>query len=113
MNMLKSVNQIGLVNSAAIPKKPVIARKTMIAAMTGPSKTIKNINARTAITPKIANIGKNVRDVLSVAIATTNATIKYQKLFHILADHPHSTHEIGVRKFKIHPIGPRSISSGK
>ena len=43
--MLRRVNHIGLVNTAIMPKKMRTTKKSIIATMTGPSISTKNINA--------------------------------------------------------------------
>ena len=111
--MLRRVNHIGLVNTAIMPKKIRTTKKSIIATMTGPSISTKNINANNATVKNIATTGKSVRVVKADRISTTAPIIEYQKLFQILDVHPHSIHEIGVKKFKIHPIGPKIISKGK
>ena len=111
--MLKRVIHTGLVNNAIMPKKIRTVKKSIIATITGPSIKTKNINAMSATDKNIIVTGKSVRVVKADEIATAVPTIRYQKLFQIFAVHPQSAHEIGFKKFKIHPVGPKIRFIGK
>ena len=111
--MLTRVNQIGLVKTAIMTKKRRTTKKSIIQIITGPSTTTKSINAITAKTKNIPKIGTSVKVVKAERIATAPRTIPYQKVFQIFAVHPHRTQEIGFKKFKIHPKGPKIKFNGK